>query len=92
MKKMRLFQEVDLCLDLLEGRMGPEKTEAFLDREYTDPIPREWREILRSQKELLSEDSRLYRMFWYAGLRNREEMEQMVLTLFYLRYHVARLP
>lgn len=92
MKKMKLFHEIELCLDLLEGRMGPEKTEAFLCRAYTDPVPEEWQEMLFSQPELLSEDSKLYRQFWYAGLRNREEMERIVLSLFYLRYHVARLP
>ncbi len=48
--------------------------------------------MLRSQLELLSEDSKLYRQFWYAGLRDRDEMEMMVLSLFYLRYHVSRLP
>ncbi len=87
-----MFEEIDLCLALLEGRMGAEKTERFLHREYTDPISAEWREMLRSQPELLSEDSKLYRQFWYAGLRDREEMEDMVLSLFYLRYHVSRLP
>lgn len=92
MGKLDLFQEIDLCLDLLEGRMGPEKTAEFLCRQYTDPAPEEWRGALRSQKELLSEDSKLYRLFWYGGLRDREEMETMVLSLFYLRYHVSRLP
>ena len=92
MKEMRLFQEIDFCLALLEGRMGVEKTKEFLIREYMDPIPVEWAEMLRSRKDLLSEDSRLYRMLWYAGMREREEMEQMILKLFYLRYHVARLP
>ncbi len=48
--------------------------------------------MLRSRTDLLSDDSTLYRMFWYAGLQDRDEMEQMILTLFYLRYHVARLP
>ena len=89
---MKLFQQIELCLDLPEGRMGEEKTEAFLRRQYTDPVPKEWREMLRSQPELLSEDSKLYRQFWYAGLRDRDEMEMMVLSLFYLRYHVSRLP
>ncbi len=92
MTKMRLFQEIDLCLDLLEGRMGVEKTKEFLCRQYTDPIPEEWGRMLRSREDLLSDESALYRMFWYAGLRERTEMEQMLLTLFYLRYHVARLP
>lgn len=92
MQKMTLFQEIDLCLDLLEGRMGEEKTKVFFDREYTDPLPEGWREMLRSQSELLSEDSKLYRQFWYVGLRDREEMETMLLSLFYLRYHVSRLP
>lgn len=92
MKEKELFEEIELCLALLEGRMGSEKTKEFLCRQYTDPIPEEWREMLRSQKELLSEDSRLYRMFWYVGMREREEMEQLLLRLFYLRYHVARLP
>ena len=87
-----LMFELDLCLDLLEGRMGVEKSLAFLKREYTDPIPEEWRKMLRSEPELLSENSKLYRQLWYAGLRNYEEMENMVLSLFYLRYHVARLP
>lgn len=87
-----MFQEIDLCLDLLEGRMGVERTKEFLCREYTDPIPKEWRGMLRSRNDLLSDDSTLYRIFWYAGLREREEMERLVLTLFYLRYHVARLP
>ncbi len=92
MRKIDLFQEIDLCLGLLEGRMGEDKTEEFLCREYTDPVPEEWREILRSRPELLSEDSKLYRQFWYAGLRDRDEMEMMVLSLFYLRHHVSRLP
>ncbi len=92
MYRMKLFQEIELCLDLLEGRMGEEKTEEFLRRQYTDPIPEEWREMLRSRSELLSDGSKLYRQFWYAGLRDREEMETMVLSLFYLRYHVSRLP
>lgn len=72
--------------------MGPEKTVEFLQRAYTDPIPEEWREMLRSREELLSDNSKLYRMFWYAGLRDREEMDTMVLSLFYLRYQVALLP
>ena len=92
MKEMQLFQEVDFCLALLEGRMGSDKTKDCLRREYTDPIPQEWRDALRSQKDLLSEESRLYRMLWYAGMREREEMEHLILTLFYLRYHVSRLP
>jgi len=92
MYRMKLFREIELCLDLLEGRMGENKTEEFLRRQYTDPIPEEWREMLRSRSELLSEDSKLYRQFWYAGLRDRDEMETMVLSLFYLRYHVSRLP
>ncbi len=92
MREMRLFREMEFCMALLEGSMGVEKTEEFLKREYTDPIPEEWRETLRSQKDLLSEDSKLYRMFWYAGMREREEMEQLVLTVFYLRYHIACLP
>ncbi len=92
MYRMKLFREIELCLDLLEGRMGEDKTEEFLRRQYTDPIPEEWREMLRSRSELLSEDSKLYRQFWYAGLRDRDEMETMVLSLFYLRYHVSRLP
>lgn len=89
---MDLFQEIDLCLDLLEGKMGVEKTKAFLKRKYTDPVPEEWRILLRSEKELLSEDSRLYRKFWYGGLRDCEEMERLIFSLFYLRYHVSRLP
>lgn len=91
MKEMRLFQEIDFCFALLQGRMGVEKTKEFLRRKYTDPIAEEWRDMLRSQKDLLAEDSTLYRMLWYAGMREHEEMEEMILKLFYLRYHVARL-
>lgn len=92
MRDKDLLQQIDLCLDLLEGRMGAEKTQEFLCREYTDSVPEEWREMLRSREDLLSDESALYRMFWYAGLRERAEMEYMILALFYLRYHVARLP
>ena len=92
MRKKEFFEEIDLCLDLLEGRMGAGKTEEFLQRQYTDPIPEEWRRMLRSREDLLSDESALYRMFWYTGLRDRDEMEAMVLSLFYLRHHVSRLP
>ncbi len=72
--------------------MGVEKTKEFLGCRYEDPIPEGWRKMLCARKDLLSEDSVLYRKFWYGGLRDREEMERLIFTLFYLRYHVDRLP
>ena len=77
---------------VLRARMGEEATDAFLTQEYDDPIPEEWGVCLRSDDLMLSADSVLYRLLYYAGLKDAAAMEALVLRLFYLYSHANRLP
>ncbi len=89
---MNILEEFDRCFMTLEGYMGTEKTNHFLNHEYGDMTQTAWREMLRAHNELLSNESRLYRTFWYIGVHDPHEMVNITLKLFYLRFHAARLP
>lgn len=89
---MNFFEELDRCLMTLEGYMGTDRINEFLKNTYGDFPQENWRKTLREHRELLSDESRLYRIFWYIGVHDPDEMVDLTLKLFYLRFHAARLP
>ena len=87
-----LFFQIETCGIGLCGCMGEEAAREFFKRNYTDPIPPEWKKMLMEEPRLLSPQTELYRTFWYCGLRDEDEMAEMVIKLLYLSYHAGRLP
>ncbi len=86
------FFQIQTCGLSLCGCMGEEATKELFKRNYTDPIPPEWKERLLGDPCLLSPQTNLYRTFWYCGLRDEDEMAELIIKLLYLSYHAERLP